>query len=752
MPRLQKMAPRSLSSKSPPHNTSLSVNRRAFFKLTGIAGGGLVLGFSTLDRSKAQDIRGTFATDYVQIRPDGRIIIMATQPEVGQGVKTSFPMLVAEELDAAWADVDIVQSEIDVFRFGSQSAGGSRGTPTQWLPHRRAGASARNMLVRAAAIELGVDINELRTQESNVYHDASDRKVAYSEIAELASTLDIPDTSILKLKDRSEWRLIGKPIVGVDNKKIVTGTLKYGLDQRPQGTLFANFVKSPRLGATAIDANLNFIRSLSGVVDAFIMVGRGNPADYVRNEPAIHSGVVIVARSTWSAIKAARQLEVSWDYSTASSDTWTEYVANAQQIAKKPGDIVLQEKGNIGESFSHASSTVEAFYSYPFLSHASMEPQNCTARVLGNKIELWAPTQTPQRAVSELSQFFDIPESDILLHQVRAGGGFGRRLSNDYVIEAAAIAARYDAPIKAFWTRENDMTFDFYRPAGFHMFKAAINKNHALSAWQDHFITFARPGTKEPLRGANLPDDEFPINILNDVKVTQTTLDCLLPAGPLRAPRSNGIAFAVQSFLHECAIHAGRDHKEFLLEVLGAPRWLDPGNIGSLNTERAAEVIQLVTDKANWGRELPAGHGLGLAFHFSHAGHFAHVAEVSVNSQNKITIEKVTVAGDIGPIINPSSARNQVEGSIIDAISTLLGLEITFSNGAVEQTNFHQYPLGRIGITPQIDIHWIESNYEPTGLGEPAYPGVIPAVTNAIFNATGERVRTLPLTQAGFST
>lgn len=733
--------------------TATALNRRAFIKLSGIAGGGLVLGFSLSqsDHVLAQGSLSDLQTDYVQIRPDGKIILMATQPEVGQGVKTAFPMLIAEELDASWDDVEILQSEIDDSRYGTQSAGGSRGTPRVWLPLRQAGAAARAMLVSAAAISLEVDASELRTQDSRVFHDASGRSLGYGELSTLAATMPVPDPAALQLKDRDQWRLIGQSVSGVDNTNIVTGKPLYGMDHQQPDMLYANFVKSPRLGATAELANLDYVKTLPGVVDAFIMEGQGNPNDYTRTVPTIHSGVVIVARSTWSAMKAARQLEIRWDYSSAASDSWDEHMANAKAMANDQGPETHTDKGSVDEVFSGAETITEGFYTYPFLSHANLEPQNCTARVSEEGIELWAPTQTPQRALTELATYFAIPEANINLHQLRAGGGFGRRLANDYVIEAAAIASRYDVPVKAFWTREDDMGFDFYRPGGFHSFRAALDADGKLAAWQDHFITFARPGSTTPLRAADMPAQEFPISVLDNVLITQSTLDSKMPAGPMRAPRSNAIAFAVESFLHECAVAANRDHLEFLLEVMGEPRWLDPGNINSLNTERAANVIRLAAEQAGWGRPMPAGKGLGLAFHFSHAGHFAQVAEVTVSSDKKVTVDKVTVAGDIGPIINTSSARNQVEGCVIDAISCLYGLEITFTDGRVNQQNFHQYPLGRMGITPAIDIHWVESDYSPTGLGEPAYPPTIPAVTNAIFAATGHRIRTLPINKEGFT-
>jgi len=730
----------------------LSISRRRFIKLAGITGGGLVLGFNLGGGKQvfAQEIAGQVANAYVQIRPDGRIIIMATQPDVGQGVKTAFPMLVAEELDANWADVEVVQSEIDFEKYGRQAAGGSRGTPTVWYPLRQAGATARAMLVSAAARQLDVDASELRTQDSTVFHDASGRSASYAQLTALASTLDVPPVDSLRLKERSEWRLIGQSVGGVDNAKIVTGKPLFGMDQQHSNMLFATFVKGPQIGAKVELANLDFIKSLNGVVDAFIMEERGLPVDYDKPMPSIHSGIVIVARSTWSAFKAAKQLEVRWDDSTAVTDSWSEHVAKAAELSRIEGNTILTDKGDVASAFANASAVAEGFYTYPFLSHADLEPQNCTAWVKDGGVEIWAPTQTPQRAVTEVAAFLNIPEDRVHLNQLRGGGGFGRRLANDSVVEAVAIAARYDVPVKAVWTRENDMTFDYYRPGGFHSFKGAIDSEGKLAAWQNHFITFSRPGSDAPLASANLAADEFPCSVLANARVTQSTLESGMPTGPMRAPGSNAIAFAVESFLHECAVAAGRDHLEFLLEVLGDPRWLQDGNTRALDTGRAANVIRLAAREAGWGKQMPAGRGLGLAFHFSHSGHFAHVADVSVDQNNKVTVHKVTVAGDIGPIINRSGAYNQVEGSVIDAISGLLGLEISFENGRVQQQNFHQYPLGRIGITPEIDIHFIESEFDPTGLGEPAYPPTIPAVTNAIFAATGHRIRTLPITKEGF--
>jgi isoquinoline 1-oxidoreductase beta subunit len=606
------------------------------------------------------------------------------------------------------------------------------------------------MLVSAAAAELGVDASALHTEAGFVIHGASGRRLGYGELAERAAALTIPDVASLKLKDRRDYKLLGKRITGVDNHKLVTGQPLFGIDQRVPGMLYATYAKAPSIGAKAVSANLDHVKSLPGVRDAFIMDAQGDPIEFGPNSPALLSGVAIVADSTWAALKAKRALQVRWDESEASSDSWTGAMAEAAKLAEADGAQTLADTGDVDGAFRDAVRRVQGFYTYQYASHADLEPQNCTAWFKGDSIELWAPTQTPQAAVEAVAALLDLPEDKVTLHQLRGGGGFGRRLANDSVVEVAAISKRIGAPVKAQWSREDDMAFDYYRPGGFHSFRAAIGRDARLSAWQDHFITFTRDGTR-PVSAADLAPNEFPANVLENARLTQSMLPSKIPTGPWRAPGSNAIAFAVQSFLHECAVAANRDHLEFLLEVMGEPRWLDPGNTRALNTERAANVIKLAAEKAGWGRSMPRGRGLGLAFHFSHAGHFAEVAEVSVDENRRLTVHKVTVAGDIGPVVNLSGAENQAQGSVIDGFSTMMGLQITFENGRVEQQNFDRYPLLRMSSAPMVDVHFIESDYSPTGVGEPAFPPAAPAICNAIYAATGHRVRTIPVSKEGFS-
>ena len=729
-----------------PETRTQAIGRRSFLKLTGLAGGGLALAFYLEGSTQAfaAQTGSDFAPNgFIHISPDGSILIYSKNPEIGQGIKTAFPMIIAEELDADWEDVGVEQSPIDQEVYGRQSAGGSRSIPSSWDQLRQAGAVARAMLVAAAAQEWGVPAGECQTEKSTVIHSRSGRRLGYGELANKAADLPVPDPKSLVLKKRADYKLLGTRVTGVDNYKLVTGQPLFGIDQVVPDMLYATYTKCPAPVGRVGQANLDEIRSLPGVKHVFVLEGNGQAAE-------LRPGVAIVADSTWSAISAKRQLRVTWDEDEAAKDSWSGAVQRAQELAKQSGNETLGETGDTAGAFSSAAKTVEAFYTYPFLSHAPLEPQNCTAWYRDGAMDIWAPTQTPQRGLASVAKMLDMSEDRITIHQTRVGGGFGRRLMNDSMCEAAAVSKQIGAPVKLQWTREDDMAHDFYRVGGFHSFKGAVDDAGKLSAWQDHFVTFSSDGQR-PVSGGNITASEFPLPLLANTRLTQTLLPLLTPCGPWRAPRSNGIAFAVQCFLNELAVAAGRDHLEFLLEVMGKPLWLDPGNSRALNTGRAADVIRLAAEKAGWGRSLPEGRGLGLAFHFSHAGHFAEVAEVSVEDNKKLTVHKVTVAADVGPIVNLSGAENQCQGAVIDGFSTMLGLEVSIENGRVQESNFDQYPLLKLAHAPEVDVHFIQSDFLPTGLGEPALPPVAPAIANAIFAASGHRVHELPLSREGFS-
>ncbi len=733
--------------------TPATFNRRSFLKLTGVAGGGLVLAFWMGDEAVAlageSPVAGGKAfvpNAFLRLAEDGTITLLNKNPEIGQGIKTAFPMIIAEELDADWAHVQVEQSPINSRVYGRQAAGGSRSIPTSWDQLRQAGAVGCAMLVAAAAQEWNVPATECATEKSFVLHKASGRKLAYGALAMKAASVPVPDPKTLVLKERQHYTLIGTSIPGVDNRQIVTGGPLFGVDQALPNMLYAVYEKCPATGGKVKEANLDQIRALPGVKQAFIVEGNGRPTE-------VMPGVAILATTTWGALNAKRQLRVTWDETGAATDSWNDIQARALELAKLPaGPMPVRADGDVDQALAKGARQVEAYYSYPFVAHSPLEPQNCTAWFKGDTVELWAPTQTPEACLGVVGNTLGLPPEKVTLHQTRCGGGFGRRLMNDYACEAAQISKQAGGiPVKLQWTREDDMAHDFYRPAGFHSFKGAVDGYGKLSAWANHFITFTVDG-KAPANSANYPADEFPAQLVPDYRVTQSLLPLGTPTGPWRAPRSNGIAFATQSFLHELSVAAGRDHLEFLLDVMGEPRWLEPKTEFALNSERAAAVIKLAAEKAGWGKQLPPGRGMGLAFHFSHAGHFAEVAEVSVDRAKRLTIHQVTVAGDIGPIINMSGSLAQCEGAVIDGLSTMFGLEITMEGGRVQQGNFDRYPILRQGMhIPKIESHFIQSAFPPTGIGEPSLPPVAPAIANAIFAASGQRVRTLPLTRLGYT-
>lgn len=728
---------------------TMTTSRRTILKTSVLSGSGLALAFSIgslplAGRSEAATEGNAVFNAYVEINPEGRVLIYNSSPEVGQGVLTALPMIVAEELDANWDDVDVKQSAISAEIYGRQVAGGSFAVPGLWDQLRQAGAVARHMLVAAAADTWDVDPSECATQDSIVTHTPTGRTLTYAELAEQAATMPVPDPESLTLKGRSEYRLLGSWVGGVENDAIVSGEPVFGSDIVLPDMVYATYTRSPAFGGVVQSANLDEVRAMDGVLDAFVLDAAGGATEIV-------SGVAIVATSTWAALKAKDALSVEWDETNASKDSWSAAVARAQELTGTKGDQVLFEKGDTDKAINNASvKVVDVLYTYPFIAHANMEPQNCTAWHRGDEIEVWAPTQTPQRAVAAVSDIFGVEQSQVNLHQLRGGGGFGRRLYNNFVCEAVAISERVGAPVKLQWTREDDLRHEFYRPGGFHHMSGAVDDNGKLVALKDHFVTFSEDG-ENAIRLASLTADEFPAPLIDNVEFTQSLVDWSIPSGALRAPRSNVHGFVFQSFLHELAEAAGRDYVEFLLEICGEPRWLDPGNIRTLHTGRTADVIKLAAEKAGWGKPLPEGHAHGLGFYFSHAAHVAEVAEVSMESEDKVRVHKVTVAADVGPIVNMSGAKNQCEGSVIDGISAMFTQHLTIEDGRIYEGNFDTYPLLKMAEAPEVDVHFIQSEFGPTGLGEPALPPALPAVANAIYAASGRRVRSLPLRLEGLA-
>jgi len=744
------------------------VSRRSFLKLTGIAGGGLVLGGMAATAPKSAfaqaPANAVELSPFVQIKPDGRINIFSKNPECGQGIKQGLPLIIAEELDAAWYDVDVLQADVDAARYGAnQFAGGSLSTPQNWMPMRQAGASARAMLIGAAAKKFKVPAAELTTADSKVIHEKSNRSWTYGELANDAAKQPVPDAKTLVLKEQSAFKLLGRRFTGVDNVKIVTGQPLFGADTRMEGMVYATFTKSPQIAGKAVSFNEAHIKSLPGVVDAFIVEPFLDARFFSANSGTHFGGVAIVAENTWAAIKAKRELEVVWDTSTAESATWDDLVEKAKALAGKDGDpiMVLQGppgpnatrvpagRGDVDAAFASAAKIVEGFYEYPYISHAQLEPETATAIVKDGKIEVWAPAQIPQGGEAGAAVVAGVEPVNSALHMTRIGGGFGRKLANDYVFEVSAIAKRMEGrPVKLQWTREDDMTHDFFRPGGFHHYKAALDADGKLTAFQDHFVSHTGNG-QGPMTAADLAPTIFPMDVVPNLKVTQTLFQNGIPTGPMRAPGSNALAFAFQGFMHELAVASGKGHVQFMIDTLG-----DEGPSESpqgMHRGRAANVIRKVAERSGYGKPMPPGQGQGLSFYFCHSGYVAQVADITVSANKEVRVNKVWAVADFGFIHNLSGAENQLEGGIIDGLSQLFNAKVTFNKGVIQQQNFHQYPLLRMPQTPELDTMFVEAGeFAPTGGGEPSMPPLLAAVTNAIFNATGERVRKMPLSESGY--
>ena len=743
--------------------TVSGLTRREMLKVSAVAGGGVLLQ-ATLPMAAASPpddvlVGSQELNVYVQIDRDGQITIYSSIPEMGQGIKTTLPMIIAEEMGARWEDVRVIDAPLDEDRFGRQGAGGSTSVPRNIGTMRRVGASAREMLIGAAALLMEVDREGLQARDSQVVHTSGQRR-SFGQLASLAAQQPVPNPETLTYMDPSEYRIIGTSVSGVDNFVIATGLTEFGIDVDVPGMKYATYVRCPRIGGAAVRFNEREIKGLPGVTDAFILepndaVGESD-VWFLNGVSALRGGVAIVGDDTWSVFDARRKLKVEWDDSSASTDDWPTMVAWAERTAREGGGEVIGGNGGVDAALAdERNRTTEAFYQFPYVAHVCMEPMNCTADYRRgsngepDSLEVWLGSQFPARATEIAGRLFGMTPEQVQVHPLRMGGGFGRRALHDFVTEAMAISHRAGVPVKLTWTRTDDIHNDHFRVGGFENMKGAVGPDGRLAAWEQHYIGFSKNG--RPVMGSGLRGNELPAVAFPHARIKLSMQETATPCGPWRAPGSNTNAFVEQCFIHELAVLAGRDHLEFLLELMGERRWIKDGDISALNTGRAIDVIKLAAEKAEWGRAMPKGSGLGLSFYFCHAAHVAEVAEVTVTADRRISVEKVWVAVDVGPIINMSGALSQVQGSVVDGLSTMALQQITMTQGVIQQDNFDQYPVMRIAPTPEIDVHFIESDNPSTGLGEPALPPLAPAVANAIFAATGERVRSMPLSEAGYT-
>ncbi|MDB5460217.1 MAG: iorB, partial [Caulobacteraceae bacterium] len=569
------------------------------------------------------------------------------------------------------------------------------------------------------------------------------RKLSYGQLAEKAAGIPAPDVKTVTLKDPKDFKIVGNSVRGFDSPKIVRGEPIFGIDVTRPGMLYATFTQCPVHGGKVKSAKLDAVLAHPGVKKAFVVDGGG---DLHFIAQGLASGVAIVADSWWRAKTARDKLQVEWDEGPYADQSSARFQAMADELGPKPGATTIRKDGDADAALAKSAKVLQAAYSYPFLTHAPLEPQNCTAEYKDGKLEIWAPTQFPEQGRGAVAKVLGIKPEDITIHMVRCGGGFGRRLMNDFMVQSAWIARETGAPVKLLWTREDDIAHDFYRPGGFHYFKAGLDAGGKVTAWKNHFVSYGDKGKN--LFATDMTDRELPSRLVANLTTETTLMQLGIPTGPMRAPGSNALAFVHQSFIDELAHAAGKDPLQFQLELLGEPRVLGAAATKDLfDTGRMRGVLELVAQTSGWGKTpLPARTGMGLACYFSHAGYFAEVVQASVSAAGAVKVEKVWVAGDVGnQIVNPTGALNQVQGSAIDGVGQALGLAVTLDKGRIVQTNFHEYPLIRMPAVPQVEVVFRRTDNPPTGLGEPALPPVIPALCNAIFAATNKRIRSLPI-------
>jgi isoquinoline 1-oxidoreductase beta subunit len=758
------------------------VGRRTFLQVSAVAGGGLMIGLyapklAGQGRGGGPGVPASFsAGDYIVVNPNNTFTIVAKNPETGQGIKTALPQIIADEFDVDWTQVSIKQADLDP-KYAPQTEGGSRAIPANYQNMRIVGAGGRLLMLNAAAAQWNVPVAQLTTGSGTVKHAASNRTATYASLAATALAQPTPDRAAVEavLKNPRDFKIIGKRIGGVDNLGIVTGKAVFSIDVAPPGTLFAVFQKCPVFRGKAVSANLDEVKKLPGVKHAFLVEAAGNVTNVNSSNNVLNSGVAIVADSWWLANDARRTLKVTWDEGAGAAESTAGYLAQCKELAAKitdtppapaapaaapapgappappaPGPTVI---GNVDAAFKSAAKIVEAEYYFPLISHAPLEPQNSTALYKDGKLEIWSPSQIPGLQHPALGS--GLPATSITMHLVRAGGGFGRRLVSEYDIEVARIAKQVTeertaaglpaVPVKLLWSREDDMAHDQYRPAGTHHFKAGLDASGKLIAYRDFVPSLAATSV--------VPANEFPRGFVDNVLIgTEQVKPFSVPTGALRAPPTNGVSFVMQGFIDEVAVAAGQDPIQYRLDLLNNPKGAGP--TGGFNPARAKGVLEAVRDMSGWNTRrasLPRGTGMGVAFQFAHSGYVAYVVELTV-ANKAVSVKRAWCAVDIGrQIVNPSMSENLVHGGFIEGMSHVMNWEITIDKGRVVQTNFGQYQPARMNNAPaEIQVKFLETDFDPTGLGEPSLPPAVPAIINAIFQANGERIRSLPLSKHGY--
>ena len=702
-------------------STFTTSNRRNFLKLSITATGGLFLGFNwstsgaegfdVLEPARVLAGEINF-NSYLSIAPDGIVTIFSPNPEVGQNIKTSFPMIVAEELDADWTKVKVIQAALDK-KYERQLTGGSGAIPHSWERLRKAGATARHMLVEAAARRWGVPSGSLTTEKGLVMHKETGRSIGYGELATEASAIPVP--SDVKLKDKKDFSLIGTAVRNVDNPEIITGKPLFGLDFYREGMLFAMIQRPFSFGTKLKSVDSTAAKAVSGIVDVV----------------TFKNNVAVVGKSTWQVSKARKLLKIEYENDGAIESS-SDHDRIFKELLDKPEATQRRKDGDVEAAFKSAAKMVRSEYQCPFLPHNPMEPMNFFAHVREDGVELVGPTQTPDLARNDTAKLLGISPDKITLQLTRLGGGFGRRLKTDYVLEAAELSSIIKSPVKVIWTREDDMGGGSYRPAVRYRFEASLDANGTMTGYRLRGVGINA--------GNSTREDNFPSGAVDNLLIESVEHKSPITTGAWRAPITNFLAFAEQSFLDEVALAAKLDPVQFRLNLLNKAK-VNPVGAIKYDIDRMIGVIQLAAEKSEWGNKKNRSQGFSV--YFSHRSYVAQVADVEMK-QGRPIIQKIYAAVDCGIVVNKSGAEQQVRGGVVDGMGHAMFSNLTFKDGATEQRNFNNFRLIRLKEVPEIDVHFVNNGIDPTGLGEPALPPTGAAVANALFKATGKRLRNQP--------
>lgn len=731
------------------------LNRRAFLKTSAAGGAALLIGFhlpahASSDPAQQQEKPPINPLNaWVRITHDNRVTLILAKSEMGQGIMTALPMILAEELCLNWQNVHIEQAPTDpkIYDLGT---GGSGSIAGSWLPLRQAGAAAREMLIAAAAKKWEVGADTCKAENGYVVHGHPERSYTYGELAADAARLPIPNFNTVPLKNSRDFSIVGHDTHRVDAAEKATGKAIYGIDARPAGLHYAVIARCPVFYGKVASFDVAKAKAVPGVRDVFQIATSGRGA-------STNGGVAVLAENSWAAIQGRKALEVKWDEGPAANESsvelHNEFIANAA----KPGGIVRND-GNADSALAAASKKIEAIYELPFAAHACMEPMNCTVHIQSDRAEAWVPTQAPQWAQAVIAEVAKLPPEKVTVHTTLMGGGFGRRYQADFVMEAAQVAKAAGKPVMVLWTREDDMHHDFYRPASYHKFQGALDDGGNLLAWK-HFQTstsiaskWSAEGEKDSGKGEFGTGATIPYNTPN-IRIEYTLAHSSAPRAWWRSVEHSSSGFVVETFVDELAAAAGQDPYEFRLKLIGDPRKLPQFTGGPddppLNTARLKAVMQLAAEKARWDKPLPDGEGRGIAAFFSFDTYTAAVAEVSLKPRD-LKIKRLVCTVDCGRVVNPNGVRAQVESAAIYALTATLKDAITIEHGRVVQSNFNDYHMLRMNEAPPIEVHLVDSDEKPTGIGEPTVPVIAPALCNAIFNATRTwkktvRIRRLPI-------